>query len=328
MKRAAVVALVLACSRTSEAPKPAPSMEASAPPAATASATATVATTAPALPEPASAEAAAWESDPLLSAKAIGHTSVVFKLRFKSGKVAAFKPASRRGGGRFRGEVAARRLALALGIGDRVPPAHVVLLPGAALRAALGEGAKLYDDEVLPDKTGNVQGALIPWVEKLAFPPFERDPWVPRWKGWLGSGELPKGADLALAGSFSILVMFDYLTANFDRFSGGNIGQTDQGILFIDNDGAFLPALHPEAQKKNEERLLATRRFSRSFVAHLRELRDFPLGLSAVFGLDREGAPLLTASVVEGVKARLDKVLAHVEATRTAADSVNVEPFE
>lgn len=90
----------------------------------------------------------------------------------------------------------------------------------------------------------------------------------------------------------------------------------------------LVPVLHPEAQKKNEERLLATRRFSRSFVGHLRELRDFPLGLSAVFGVDRDGAPLLAASVVEGVKARLDKVVAHVEATRTAADSVDVEPFE
>ncbi len=332
MRRAALLLLALGCSRSSEAPKPAPT--ASPPSTATAAITAPPvappAVTAPTAgsAEPASAEAAPWESDVLVSAKPIGHTSVVFKLRFKSGKTAAFKPTSRRGGGRYRGEVAARRLAQALGIADRVPPAHVVLLPGGALRAALGEAAKLYDDEVLADKAGNVQGALIPWIDKLTFPPFERDPWVARWKGWLGAGDLPKGPDAALAASFSTLVMFDYLTANFDRFSGGNIGQTDQGILFIDNDGAFLPAIHPEAQKKNEERLLATRRFSRSFVSHLRELRDFPLGLAAVFGLDREGAPLLAPQVVEGVRARLDKVLAHVDQARTAADSVDVEPFE
>lgn len=324
----AALALV-ACSR-GDAPKAGPGPVPTAATTATAMATATAPAASASGPvvEPASVEAAAYEKDALVSAKAIGHTSVVFKLRFKSGKVAAFKPTSRRGGGRYRGEVAAYRLAQALGIGDRVPPAYVVQLPGSALRAALGDGAQLYDDEVLPGKSGNVQGALIPWVEKLTFPPFEREPWIHRWKGWLGGGELPKGADATLAGSFSILVMFDYLTANFDRFSGGNIGQTDQGILFIDNDGAFLPALHPEAQKKNEERLLATRRFSRSFVAHLRELRDFPLGLSAVFGVDREGAPLLAASVVEGVKTRLDKVVAHVETTHTAADSVDVEPFE
>ncbi len=326
VRRAAPLLAFLACSRV-DAPKVGPAPSASTTVTATATATAMASAPGPVV-EPAGAEAAAYEKDSLVSAKSIGHTSVVFKLRFKSGKIAAFKPTSRRGGGRFRGEVGAYRLAQALGIGDRVPPAYVALFPGGSLRAALGEGAKLYDDEVLPDKTGSVQGALIPWVEKLTFPPFEREPWVRRWKAWLGPGELPKGADAALAGAFSTLVMFDYLTGNFDRFSGGNIGQTEQGILFIDNDGAFLPALHPEAQTRNEERLLATTRFSRSFVAHLRELREFPLGLSAVFGFDREGGPLLAAAVVEGVKARLDKLIAHVARTHTAADSVDVEPFE
>ena len=50
------------------------------------------------------------------SAKSIGHTSVVFKIELSTGVKAAWKPASRRGPVRYKGEVAAYRLARLLAI--------------------------------------------------------------------------------------------------------------------------------------------------------------------------------------------------------------------
>jgi hypothetical protein len=64
------------------------------------------------------------EATALRSARAVGHTSVVLKLGYAGGARAAFKPASRRGGGRYRGEIAAYLLAKALGLHGRVLPAR------------------------------------------------------------------------------------------------------------------------------------------------------------------------------------------------------------
>ncbi|MEO8878706.1 MAG: hypothetical protein ABI461_24160, partial [Polyangiaceae bacterium] len=52
--------------------------------------------------------------------KSIGHTSVVFKLGLAGGLDAAYKPRSHVGGERFRGEIAAYRIARAWGL-DNVP---------------------------------------------------------------------------------------------------------------------------------------------------------------------------------------------------------------
>ena len=69
------------------------------------------------------------------AAKSIGHTSVVFKIELTTGKKAAFKPASRRGPIRYKGEIAARRLAVALGLAN-VPRAFFRTLEAAKLAGA------------------------------------------------------------------------------------------------------------------------------------------------------------------------------------------------
>ena len=37
------------------------------------------------------------------------------------------------------------------------------------------------------------------------------------------------------------MIVFDYLTANWDRWSGGNVAEDSANgkLLFVDNDGAF-----------------------------------------------------------------------------------------
>jgi hypothetical protein len=259
--------------------------------------------------DPDAAIATAAARDEVKSAKNIGHTSVVWKVTFKSGSVAAFKPRSKKGGERFRGEVAARKLARALGLEARVPAAVVVALPESPLRAALGAR---FDEDVAPDN-GYVVGALIPWVEQLSFPPLEREPAVSQWKAWLSGVTSPTGAQATRAEQLSTLVAFDFLTGNFDRYSGANIGEVRGGLLYVDNDGAFMDVLTEERDARNEARLHETKRFSRSLRERVRTLREFPLGLEAVWGQvelhpGKGPEPLLAAKVQKQVAARLARL--------------------
>src|SRR5690606_29111447 len=171
-----------------------------------------------------------------------------------------------------------------------VPRAFFRAIPEGELRAALGDGKdarQAFDKEVLASD-GVVRGAVIPWIDKLELLPLESEPWWSRWRMWLKKGTLVEndralelgsdgylGVDAkAVARDASNLVAFDWLTANFDRWSGGNVGwdrRAKRG-LFIDNDGAFLD--HPPAASlARSKRLLENvDRFSRGFVTRLRAM--------------------------------------------------------
>lgn len=253
-------------------------------------------------------EAQGFEHKTLKSAKSIGHTSVVFKLRFEDGTACAFKPKSRRAPDRFRGEIAGYRLARALGIPERVPTAIPYQIKFSTLRNAVAD-PDMVEKEVLPSGD-NVQGALIPWIEGLEFPPLERSPMFSQWSGWLAKRTEPKAdVEVLLADAMAEMVVFDYLTGNFDRMSGGNIGKRGETILFIDNDGAFLDPIPADALARNEKRLLALRRSVPRLRTAIETLLGFPLGLKGVFASDRLGAPLLAPRVVEGVQTRMEKAV-------------------
>src|SRR6478735_5009080 len=105
--------MLAACTRTKDAPAPAIPLDASPTIAATAGEAGI-----------AELDDEAYRSRDPIGGKSIGHTSVVFKVKLEGGLDAAFKPRSRRGNGRYRGEVAAYRLARALDL-DNVPRAMV-----------------------------------------------------------------------------------------------------------------------------------------------------------------------------------------------------------
>lgn len=244
-------------------------------------------------------------------AQSVGHTSVVFKLTFADGKVAAFKPTTKRGGHRYRGELATRRLALALGVGRFVPPTTPFHIQKSMLKAA---GAGPLVDEELTDQ-GLVYGALIPWIKDLSFPPLEREPEVSRWKKWISGEVVPSAAELKDAVAMSTLVVLDYMTGNFDRFSGGNIGRSQGQLLFIDNDGTFLDPMPKEAQERNAARLHETRRFSKDFAYRIKHFRK--QGVIGLLGRDLGNQALLTPAAAEGLLKRMDEVIAYIDETTT-----------
>jgi hypothetical protein len=255
-----------------------------------------------------------YESAPLSAAKSIGHTSVVFKLTFKDGRVAAFKPESKRGKLRYRSEAAAFRLSKPLSI-TNVPTALLVKLSRKDLSAALANDTSraLFADEVV-DHDGLVRGALMPWVPHLSFVPFETEPARTRWRGWMKAGSTPSGPNAENAPELSALCVFDAVTGNWDRWSGANFGFDDdtKHLLFVDNDGAFFDPAPPGPYAEQLAILKSMERFPRATIASARAL---DLGaLDTALGVDELGAPLLTASQRAAILKRRDDVLAVVDA--------------
>ena len=224
-------------------------------------------------PEPAPSDdhLAAYATAVPKTGKSIGHTSVVFRLDFATDAGAlraAYKPESKRGHKRYRGEVAAYRLARAFHV-TNVPPATVRVFDRAALRAVVGPG--MFDDEVV-DRGGRVYGALMPWIEKLEFVPLEGPEMRSQWKKGL-----QKGADLTdrqrktFAPRSPRSSCFDSLTGNWDRWSGGQVAidhATDE-MLFMDNDAAFFDPI-PPAFNAQLAVLKGIDRFSRRLIGQLR----------------------------------------------------------
>jgi hypothetical protein len=247
--------------------------------------------------------------------KSIGHTSVVFKVELSSGKKAAWKPNAKKVRGRYKGEVAAFRLAQALGIAN-VPPACPRTFDTATATKALAandDATKLFADEVVVERD-KIHGAIVPWIDGLTFWPVEKEPLRTETRGWLTAGKDIPTAKIDLARQTSNLVAFDFITGNWDRYSGENVGMDRSGalVLFIDNDAAFMEQPPKEQLARNKRLLEATDRFSRSFIAAIRAL---DIGrLADVFGEESPGRPLLSSAVLALVARRRDELLAIVDA--------------
>ena len=247
-----------------------------------------------------------------VSAKSIGHTSYVLKLRFDDGAQAAFKPRSKLplGDHRYRGEIAAYRLAHALGLDD-VPPAYPRSFDAAALRALLPD----FTEHALVDDDGGVRGALIPWVEHYEVLPLETAAWRDRWEPWLfDAGATVPGDQRALASSISTMIVFDYVTANWDRWSGGNVARDGATgtLLFVDNDGAFYEWPTPVTVAAQLTLVRRITRFSRRFADALRAMTG--PALRQAFGEESPGVTLLPERAMAGVEERRRTAVGVIEA--------------
>jgi hypothetical protein len=240
-----------------------------------------------------------------------------------------FKPRSRRGQRRYRGEIGAYRLATALGI-DAVPPALFRTFEAAKLRTALhgGSAGDLFDREALVDADGTVPGSIVPWIDGLEFLPLEAEPWSSRWKGWMKKGATIPDDQRTLAAQISVMVVFDYLTGNWDRWSGANVGFLRQKnkILFMDNDGAFFDPPPPGPLEVQLGLIRGMDRFSKSFVKSLRAMdRE---RLKSALGEETPGTPLLSDKVVGQVDDRRTRALGVVDEKVKAFGEAEVLAFE
>jgi hypothetical protein len=267
-----------------------------------------------------------------VSARSIGHTSYVLKIRLENGFVAAYKPRSKLplGDRRYKGEIAAYRLGRALGL-DNVPIAMPRAFVAAQLRRtfAAPEGADDFDRRALVDARGMLRGALMPWIERYEPIPIEEGEPRLRWERWLTDAATPvPDDDRPMARALSTMLAFDYVTGNWDRWSGGNVardGSTGR-LLYVDNDGAFYEAPPQQSLARQLALLRRVVRFSRSFVGALRAMDRATV--REALGADIDGAPLLPDRVVADVDARRQTLVGVIDAQIARAGDAATLSFE
>ena len=249
------------------------------------------------------------------SFKPVGHTSVVLRMRTVARVTAAMKVRSRNVPRGYQHEIAAYRIARLLGL-DNVPPAIYRRVSWKEIRQRFHEDkldrrasvrrAVVWDDD------GSAPGAAIYWVKGMRSVGHED---ASEWAGWLQNEPIPEGKE-ALARDLSTMAVFDLLIGNWDRFSGGNL-QTDgerQRAILRDNDRAFSTPLLARRRDALLDRLMRTKRFSRSVVERLAELDE--AALRQELGLDPSHAsvPLLSDTQIADVFDRRATILSYVAA--------------
>ncbi|MGH7293333.1 MAG: hypothetical protein ACRELB_00295 [Polyangiaceae bacterium] len=162
-----------------------------------------------------------------------------------------------------------------------------------------------FAGHALVDDDGRVRGALIPWIEHYRVLPLETAKWRERWEPWLFDPRARVPDDQrALASAISTMIVFDYVTANWDRWSGGNVARDGAtgALLYVDNDGAFYEWPAPATLAAQLSMVKRITRFSRRFADALRGLNDTTL--RQALGDESPGTPLLPGRAVAGVLAR------------------------
>lgn len=277
--------------------------------------------------------------------KGSGGRSLGFKLTFKDGTAAYFKPAQSFSGANWYADVAAHYLDRALGLG-RVAPVVSRELPWARLAvAAVGDSrvSEVTVQNAQPradgSPSGTVRGALVAWVDGELLPattPLGWENWirVEPWNAYNPSPfqrareyydalkqtrtepaytRVPTQDRPDRAQELSDLLVFDFLTLNIDRWGGDNTNVLTLGaagpLVFLDNGAAF--AHGPPLLRLMQDRLTPLQKFRRSTIDALRALDLDRLKAS----LESDPlAPILTESDFEGLAIRRIAVLDHVAA--------------
>ncbi len=264
-----------------------------------------------------------------------GGRSLGFKIWFADGSRAYFKPEQSAGSTRWYAEIASYHLDRALGLG-RTAPSVARTLPYDVLARAAGRDARL--DEIVA-RDGEVRGAMIHWIEGPLTPAplaegWERwvrvdarlpavDPYVapPHYRRALRArptrhavAEAPDREDRAA--ELSDLVVFDYLTANQDRWGGNYTNVRTQGeggpIVYLDNGAAFRPGRH-QRDGLLDARLEAVQRFGADTLEAVRAL-----DVDALAAELEDAGVTLSARQRRGLAERQAHVLEHAEAMRAA----------
>jgi hypothetical protein len=282
---------VLGCRR--ESPPPPAIVEASAPSAASAAKLEIVDASVPeAAPSPPVERHAK-------TAKSIGHTSVVFKIVGTDGRTIVWKPDSRIGRGRYKGEIAAYRLASLFRI-DNVPPALPLDLPREELARALvadEKGKDLLETQVISDGAV-VHGMFTEWIDDYAVLPLEKEK---DWRSWLKEDAAIPDDKKELARAISTMIVFDYIIGNWDRWSGANVATSKGKVLYVDNDGAFFETPPKDGLARAKRQLLQVDRFSKALFTRLLFIGDEEVA---------RAIDIVSKKAIDGVLARRQEVLA------------------
>lgn len=249
--------------------------------------------------------------------KPVGTTSVVFRVRLQDDLTVAYKPRSRMHRYGWRSEIAAYRVSRLLGM-DNVPPVLSRRFRRGVMQSRLHEGFTDSWDEIhswtLWNERAETIGAAIYWIPEMEELGLERRRRLARWRGWLSQqGQVPEDKG-ELASDLSTMLVFDYLIANWDRFSGANLQGLPSGrrIFVRDHNVAFAVPLPPHLHDRLRQSLVQTERFSRHTITALARLDRATLEAELSQDPAHAETPLLDEGQLADLLDRRATVLSHV----------------
>ena len=240
-----------------------------------------------------------------------GGSSISFRLDFADGSRAAFKPEQTWPQTVPRKEIAAYRINRWLG-SNAVPPAtartfHRDELIGRLPPEAAFEAGRI-DRETLFDTEGFVRGEVSYWIPVIVDSQLDSLENTLAWWRWMTIGEEIPPEKVRLMAQLSSLLLFDMLTNNSDRFSGGNLMTSPDGRTLYWMDNTFGFQVEDGGHLRCRQFLFRCQKFSRKLIEALRHL-DLP-------ALRKALAPepgVLAEAEMHSVIARKDVALAYVE---------------
>jgi len=235
-----------------------------------------------------------------------GGSSLSFRVDFADGSRAAWKPMQTNMQSVPRKEVAAYRLNRLLGL-HAVPPAA----PRAVTRDELLEHLHPESLVALPrikaetvfGPDGRTIGTASYWIPIIKDSGFDTPDGRKQTQAWLTIGQEIPPDRLSMAAQVSTLIVFDFLTSNPDRYSGGNMKMSEDGkqLYYMDNTMSFY--VDGTGNERNREVLFKTQRFSRALYEALDRVTvaNLQRALAEELGTPYE---ILTPAEISAVAAR------------------------
>jgi hypothetical protein len=257
-----------------------------------------------------------------------GGSSLSFRVDFADGSRAAFKPAQTNLQTIPRKEVAAYRLNRLLGLNAVPPAAPRSVSRDEIIRKLHPESAPALpriQAETIFNPLGRTAGVFSYWIPEIKDSGLDTPDGQRLGAGWLVQGGPIPADKWPIAAQLSDLVIFDFLTANPDRYSGGNIKMSPDGaqLYFMDNTMAFF--LAPDGHERNRLVLQRTQRFSRHLVRALGRVTG--PALARLMAEEGDVQEVLTPSEIRAVVARRSVIERHVEAMASLYGEANVLAF-
>jgi hypothetical protein len=198
----------------------------------------------------------------------IGAVTISFNLQLEGPIDAVFRPEARNQARGWLNEIAAFRIAELLDLDD-VPPTVATVIDRQRLRRRIdpewdGDVDELFQYLVFsPTGLRGSASYMVPNLERTSD--LDSAAGILRWSAWLEVGaEIPAESNV-IARDLSNMALFDFLIANVDRMSGGNLRTvTNEGVRRVvirDHNLAF--AARPTDQ--NMERVLGELRRTQTF---------------------------------------------------------------
>jgi hypothetical protein len=258
-----------------------------------------------------------------------GGSSLSFRVELADGSRAAFKPAQTNFQTIPRKEVAAYRLNRLLGL-NAVPPAAPRMVSRDEMFAHLHPDSLAalprIRAETIFNPMGKTAGVIMYWVPGIKDLDQDSPAAIHQSLQWLTQGQPIPVNKRSLAAQLSQLVVFDFLTSNPDRFSGGNMKTSSDGsrLLFMDNTMSFF--LEPEGNERTRSTLQRTQRFSRQLYQSLDRI-SVPTLERILAQASENDYQILTPSEIRAVVSRRDLVKRHIETLVASYGSRNVLVF-